>query len=125
MNEEIHYITNKEKTVKNEWENNDSNFLQALHRVYKTRTILFLDLFVNLFKEKYISSVRRTDLQINKYLNKLTLIWLGFLGVPSFRGCQGPLNFADVSIFFAKNSIFAKNCTFTQNNIVRAVLEIF
>ena len=30
MNEEICSITNKGKGAKNEWENDDSNFLQAL-----------------------------------------------------------------------------------------------
>ena len=62
MNEEIHYNTNKGKTAKNEWENDDSNFLQALYRVYNIRAVLFPYLLVNLFKGKYISSVKRTDL---------------------------------------------------------------
>ena len=30
MNEEIHCITNKRKTAKNEWGNDDFDFLQAL-----------------------------------------------------------------------------------------------
>ena len=30
MNEEIHCITNEGKTARNEWENDESNFLQAL-----------------------------------------------------------------------------------------------
>ena len=34
MNEEICCITNKGKTVKTEWENEDSGFLWALHSVY-------------------------------------------------------------------------------------------
>ena len=33
MNEEIHSITNEEKTARNEWENDDSDFLQALYSV--------------------------------------------------------------------------------------------
>ena len=42
MNEEIHCITNEGKTARNEWENNDSNFLRALYSVYKKiRTIFF------------------------------------------------------------------------------------
>ena len=35
MTEEICCITNEGKTTKNEWENVDSNFLQALCSVYK------------------------------------------------------------------------------------------
>ena len=35
MNEEIHYITNDRKTAKNEWENDDSDFLRALYSVHK------------------------------------------------------------------------------------------
>ena len=38
---------------------------------------------------------------------------------------QEHLNFADVSIFCKKSPFFGKNSTFTQNNIVRAVLKIF
>ena len=40
--------------------------------------------------------------------------------------CLGPLNFADVSIFFLKKlAFFAKKSTFMQSNSVRAALEIF
>ena len=35
MNEEIHCITNEGKMARNEWENDDSNFLRALYSVYK------------------------------------------------------------------------------------------
>ena len=35
MNEEIRCITNKEKTAKNEWENDESDFFPALSIVYK------------------------------------------------------------------------------------------
>ena len=42
MNEEIRCITKKGKTARNEWENDDSNLLQALYSVYKKiRTIFF------------------------------------------------------------------------------------
>ena len=42
MNEEIHCITNEGKMARNEWENGESHFLQALHSVYKKiRTIFF------------------------------------------------------------------------------------
>ena len=50
MNEEIHCITNKEKTAKNKWKNDDSDFLQALDSMYKK---------INLFKQRYISSVKK------------------------------------------------------------------
>ena len=38
---------------------------------------------------------------------------------------QDFLNFADVSTFCKKSVFFGKNSTFTQSNIVRAVLESF
>ena len=42
MNEEICCITNEGKTARSEWENDDSDFLQALYKVYKKiRTIFF------------------------------------------------------------------------------------
>ena len=43
--------------AKNEWENDDSHFLQALHSVYKRIwTILFPYLLAILFKQRYIST---------------------------------------------------------------------
>ena len=43
----------------NEWENDDSGILQALYSAYKKmRTILFLYSLVNLFKKRYINSVK-------------------------------------------------------------------
>ena len=42
MNEEIRCITNEGETARNEWENDDYDFLQALYSVYKkNRTIFF------------------------------------------------------------------------------------
>ena len=38
MNQDIHRITNKRM---NEWENDDSDFLQALYRVYKNKENYF------------------------------------------------------------------------------------
>ena len=47
MNDEIHCITNEAKTVRSEWENDNSNFLQALYSLYKKiRTIFFHTLLV-------------------------------------------------------------------------------
>ena len=67
MNEEIHCINNKGKTAKNEWENNDSDFLVALYCAYKKLgQFFFHTLPTNLFKKRYISSVTSY-----KYLNKL------------------------------------------------------
>ena len=45
MIEEIRCITNEGKKARNEWENDDSNFLQTLYSVYKKiRTIFFHNL---------------------------------------------------------------------------------
>ena len=63
-------ILSKKRLAKNKWENYDSDFLQDLASIYKKiRTILFPCLLVNLFKQRYISSVKSY-----KYLNK-------FLGI--------------------------------------------
>ena len=49
MNEEIHCISNEGKTVKNEWENYDPDFLVALYSAYKKVGQFFLHtLFANL-----------------------------------------------------------------------------
>ena len=41
MNEEISCISNEGKMARNEWENDDSDFLQALYSVYeKIRTFV-------------------------------------------------------------------------------------
>ena len=45
MNEEIYYITNKGKTAKNEWENDDSDFLWALYSVYKKWGQMFFHIY--------------------------------------------------------------------------------
>ena len=67
MHEEIQCITNEGKMAKNEWENEDSDFLVALYSVYKKLgQFLFHTSLSNLFKQKYISSVTSY-----KYLNKL------------------------------------------------------
>ena len=56
----------KGKTARNEWRNDDSNILRALYSVHnKIRTIVFPHLLVNMFKQRYISSVKSY-----KYLNK-------------------------------------------------------
>ena len=48
----------KGKTAMNEWENDDSGVNQALHSGYKKiRIILFPYLLVNLFEQRYTSSV--------------------------------------------------------------------
>ena len=45
MNEEIHCITDKGKTAKNEWENDDSDFLRALCSVFKKFRQFFFNTF--------------------------------------------------------------------------------
>ena len=56
----------KGKVAMNEWENDGSDILRALYSVYeKITTILSPYLLVNLFKQRYISSVKSY-----KYLNK-------------------------------------------------------
>ena len=45
MNEEIHCITNKGKTAKNKWENDDSDFFRALCSVFKKLRQLFFNTF--------------------------------------------------------------------------------
>ena len=65
MNEEICCITNEGKTAKNEWENDDSDFLRALYSVYKnlgqffSHTFLVIHRSVGSYKyfEKLISKV--------------------------------------------------------------------
>ena len=53
--------------VKNDWANDDSDFLLALYTVYKKlRQFFFHILLANLFKQNYISCVTS-----HKYLNKL------------------------------------------------------
>ena len=67
MIEQIRCITNEGKTAKNEWQNNDSDFLLAFYSVCKKLgQFFFHTLLANLFKQRYISSVTSY-----KYLNKL------------------------------------------------------
>ena len=67
MNEEICCIINEGKTAKNEWENDNSDFLPTLYILYKKLgPLFFCTLLANLFKQRCISSVTSY-----KYLNKL------------------------------------------------------
>ena len=67
MNVEIHCITIKGKTAKNELESDGSDFLWVLYSIWKKiRTIFFPYWLIELFKERFISSVKSY-----KYLNKL------------------------------------------------------
>ena len=61
MNKELHCITNKGKAAKNEWKNDDSDILRASYSFYikKNKATLFPYLLINLFKQRYISSVKR------------------------------------------------------------------
>ena len=65
MDEEICCITNEEKTARNEWENDDSDFLPALCSVYKKIRIIFFHTLLAIhcsvksykYSEKLISKV--------------------------------------------------------------------
>ena len=46
MNEEICCVTNKYKTAKKEWENDDCDFLQALYSVYKKLVQFFFHAYL-------------------------------------------------------------------------------
>ena len=53
MNEGIRCINNKGKTV-----NGTFDFFRALYRAIKNRAILFPYLLINLFKQRYISTIK-------------------------------------------------------------------
>ena len=55
MNEEINCITNEGKTDKNEWENDDSDFLWDLYNVYKKLGQLFFHIYFLICLKKDIS----------------------------------------------------------------------
>ena len=46
MNEEIRCITNEGKRARNKWENDDSDFLQALNSLYKKLGRFFFLLYL-------------------------------------------------------------------------------
>ena len=63
MNEEIHCITNKRKTAKNEWGNDDFEFLRALYSACKKiRTILFPHLLPCLNKDTSVLLIKATNI---------------------------------------------------------------
>ena len=67
MSEETCCITNKGNATKDEWEDDDSGFPQAIPSVYKKiGTIVFLYVLFNFFMKSYISSVNSC-----KYIKKL------------------------------------------------------
>ena len=76
MNEEIRCIINEEKTARNEWENDDSNFLRALYSAHKkNRTIFFhtlLTMHCFVASDKYFKSLNKCSIK--------TLV-LGFLKI--------------------------------------------
>ena len=112
----------------NEWENDDPDILRALYSVYrKIRTILFLYLTVNWFKQRYISSFKsykyfeqvhklsfKTMVLISKnamYMRTipLTLIWVGFLRVRfEVGGGEGIKRVRTVLGFLVLFSIFVR-----------------
>ena len=66
MNEEFRCITNERKSAKNKWENDDSDFLQALYSVYNKLGQFINQTFLLTCLKKNVSSVKSC-----KYLNKL------------------------------------------------------
>ena len=74
MDEEICCITNEGKMARNEWKNNDSNFLRALYSVYKKiRTIFFHTLLA-------IHRSVASDKYFKKLISVKTLV-LGFFKI--------------------------------------------
>ena len=79
MNEEIRCITNEWKAAKNEWENDDSDFLLVLYSVYKkSGQFFFHTFFANLFKQRYISCYKLQIFEQGSTWKIKTLV-LGFL----------------------------------------------
>ena len=69
MNEEICCTTNKRKTAQNERNSDDSDFLFALYCVcQKIRTILFPQLLITLFKQRYRVESKHHGLNFFKVL---------------------------------------------------------
>ena len=67
MNEKICWTTNEGKTTKNEWENNESDFLWALYSVYEKLKQFFFHTYALTCLKKYTSELLKTY----KYLIKL------------------------------------------------------
>ena len=93
MNEEIRYITNKGKTDKSEWENDDSNFPRALYSVHeKIRTIPFPYLLVHLFKPGNKNMSVLLKVIIFEQVNKLSIktMVLTFLKYDMYINAHNP-----------------------------------
>ena len=81
MNEEIRCIINEGKMTRNEWENDDSNFLRAFCSAYKKITTIFfhtlLAVHCSAASYKYFK----------KLINKLSIktLVLGFLQILRIR----------------------------------------
>ena len=72
MKEEINCFTNRGKTAKNEWENDDSDFFSRFMQcILKISTILFPYFLINFIKERYISSVQ---LYLKKVISIQTMV---------------------------------------------------
>ena len=54
MKKFVALVIKEKKTAMNEWENDDPDTLQALYSGYK---IVFQNLIVNLFKQRYIHQI--------------------------------------------------------------------
>ena len=72
MNEEICCITNERKTAKDEWEDDYSDFLQALYSVYKKLE----QFFSNTLLAKHLSVGSQIFWKVNKWSIKTCLRFL-------------------------------------------------
>ena len=78
MNEEICCITNEEKMARNEWENDDSDFLQALYSVYKKIKAIFSHTLLTIYRSvasyKYFEKLRSVKTLVLGFLKILYIL---------------------------------------------------
>ena len=78
MNEEICCITNEGKMARNEWENDDSDFLQALYSVYKKIKAIFSHTLLTIHRSvasyKYFEKLRSVKTLVLGFLKILYIL---------------------------------------------------
>ena len=78
MNEEICCITDEEKMARNEWENDDSDFLQALYSVYKKIKAIFSHTLLTIYRSvasyKYFEKLRSVKTLVLGFLKILYIL---------------------------------------------------
>ena len=93
--------------------------------LFHTRLILIWVGFLGVRFEVWGSGVE--GVKLVAVMLQLKILVRKYTHMRSFRKYnffyQGPLKFADVSIFCNISAFFGKNSTFTQSNSVRAVLK--